>query len=131
MKHFAAETLVRNSISRVSPSPVAGALRTSELRLPPKLGAQFFSPDDVAQIQDRYDRQSLGSSWYGFSLIGTPPARIVAVIAFASLGDRDHLMIARQEDGVFALAFDARNVFATSNRIGTLLDLFDEHALGR
>lgn len=131
MKHFAAETLVRNSISRVLPNPVAETLRTSELRLPPKLGAQFLSPDDIAQVRDRYDRQSLGSTWYGFSLIGAPPARVVAVIAFTSLGNRDHLMIARQEDGAYALAFDAKTVFAISDRIGRLLDLFDDHALGR
>jgi hypothetical protein len=131
MKHLAAETLVRNSISRVSPNPITGTLRTSELQLPPKLGTHFLSPDNVSEIQNRYDRQSLGSAWYGYSLVDTPPARVVAVIAFTSFGDRDHLIIARDEDDIYALAFDAKTVFATSRQISRLLDLFDEHTLCR
>ncbi len=127
MKHFTAETLVRNSISRIVPNPTICTTRNIALDLPAKLGTEFLTPDDVALIQSRYEQQGLSSSWYGFSLIGTPPARIVAVIVFANFGDLDHVMIARGEDGDYALASGGNTVLATSARIGRLLDLFDEH----
>lgn len=128
MKHIAAEALVQNSILRVRPSAAEIPSHGGEQHLPAKLGRVFLTPDDISQIETRYDQQSLGSAWYGFSLIGLPPARVIAVIAFTSFGDRNHLMIARLEDGTYAAASDNETILATCDHLGKILDLFDERA---
>lgn len=128
MKHITAEALVQNSILRVRPSPVEDPPHGADRHLPPKLGRVFLTPDDISQIKTRYDQQTMGSAWYGYSLIGLPPARVIAVIAFTSFGDCDHLMIARLESGSYAAASDNETVLATSETLAKILDLFDERA---
>ena len=80
---------------------------------------------------NRCEQQGLGSAWYGFSLIGSAPAHVPAVIAFSNFGDRDHVLIVRNREDACALTGDDNTVLATSDTIGDILDLFDEHARPR
>lgn len=128
MKHITAEALIRDSISRVSPRSAKILRAGTGPGLSPTPGRMFLTPDDICQIRTRYDQQTIHSGWYGFSLIGTPPAQVIAVIAFTSFGDHDHLVVARIEDGSYTVALDDDTVLATSTRLDVLLDLFDERA---
>ncbi|NQV21400.1 MAG: hypothetical protein HQ511_08290 [Rhodospirillales bacterium] len=97
----------------------------------PLLGRLFLSPQDVEQAQARFDRQTPHSSWYGYSLIGTLPGQVVALVIFSPLGNRDALMIARLEDGIYAVSDNDGQVLATSGALSRLLDVFDEHSYRR
>ncbi len=104
---------------------------SADSRTLPALGKLFLSPHDVDQAQARFDRQTPHSSWYGYSLIGTLPGQVVALVIFSPLGNRDALIIARQEDGVYAVSDNDGEVLAISGAISRLLDVFDEHSYRR
>jgi hypothetical protein len=132
MENSVADPLDQNVVSlspRARISVVADPAPTQQQR--PRPAQVFLTPDDLSQVKFRYEQQGLGSAWYGFSLIGSAPAYVPAVIAFTNFGDRDHVLIVRNRDGAYALTGGDNTVLATSDTISDILDLFDEHAQPR
>jgi len=125
-----AKHLSRSSIS--TPSTVgAGQAPAAKLgaRCIPHPSHIFLTRDDISQVKFRDEQQSLGSAWYGFSLIGGLSSRVPVVIVFTDFGNQDHVLIMRLGDGAYTLKTDDNSVRTTVKTISDIIDLFDENAL--